>query len=85
MAPKNISNFKNQNEEIEYYVPEKGLDLDYYMNINKNSILNNNKAKRLRKQASKFSSVDSLPNVYLIHGDLTVEEMAMLYNHPKTL
>ena len=51
MAPKNISNFKNQNEEIEYYVPEKGLDLDYYMNINKNSILNNNKAKRLRKQA----------------------------------
>ena len=39
--------------------------------------------KRLRKQASKFSSVDSLPSVYLIHGDLTVEEMAMLYNHPK--
>ena len=39
--------------------------------------------KRLRKQASKFSSVDSLPNVYLIHGDLTIEEMAMLYNHPK--
>ena len=39
--------------------------------------------KRLRKQASKFSSVDKLPNVYLIHGDLTVEEMAMLYNHPK--
>ena len=39
--------------------------------------------KRLRKQASKFSSVDSLPSVYLIHGDLTVEEMAKLYNHPK--
>ena len=39
--------------------------------------------KRLRKQASKFSSVDKLPNVYLIHGDLTVEEMAILYNLPK--
>ena len=43
----------------------------------------NDTLKRLRKQASKFSSVDSLPNVYLIHGDLTIEEMAMLYNHPK--
>ena len=38
---------------------------------------------RLRKQATKFSEVDSLPNVYLIHGDLTVEEMSTLYNHPK--
>ena len=39
--------------------------------------------KRLRKQASKFTSVEKLPSVYLLHGDLTVEEMAMLYNHPK--
>lgn len=26
---------------------------------------------------------DSLPNVYLIHGDLTDKEMNCLYNHPK--
>ena len=37
----------------------------------------------MRKQASKFTSVEKLPSVYLLHGDLTVEEMAMLYNHPK--
>lgn len=26
----------------------------------------------------------TLPNVYLIHGDLSLEEMNRLYNHPKT-
>ena len=29
-----------------------------------------------------FSGVN-LPNVYLIHGDFTIEEMSTLYNHPK--
>ena len=24
-----------------------------------------------------------LPNIYLIHGDFTIEEMSTLYNHPK--
>jgi len=27
--------------------------------------------------------VSSLPNIYLVHGDLTDEEMNSLYNHPK--
>ena len=31
----------------------------------------------------KFSQTDSVPNIYLIHGDLTIKEMAMLYNNPK--
>lgn len=26
---------------------------------------------------------DKLPNIYLLHGDLTDEEMNLLYNHPK--
>ena len=26
---------------------------------------------------------DKLPNIYLLHGDLTDEEMNQLYNHPK--
>ena len=29
-----------------------------------------------------FTGVD-LPNIYLIHGDFTIEEMSTLYNHPK--
>ena len=31
----------------------------------------------------EFSQVDSIPNIYIIHGDLTVEEMSLLYNNPK--
>lgn len=30
-----------------------------------------------------FSKTDRLPNVYILHGDLTDAEMNMLYNHPK--
>ena len=39
--------------------------------------------KGLNTIKEKFSQVESLPNVYLIHGDLTIQEMAILYNHPK--
>ena len=38
------------------------------------------KIESVKKQ---FSQVDSIPSIYLIHGDLKVEEMAMLYNNPK--
>ena len=31
----------------------------------------------------EFSQVDLKSNIYLIHGDLTIEEMSILYNHPK--
>ena len=30
-----------------------------------------------------FSENDKLPNIYLLHGDLTDSEMNSLYNHPK--
>jgi|7_EtaG_2_1085326.scaffolds.fasta_scaffold00666_20 glycosyltransferase involved in cell wall biosynthesis len=32
---------------------------------------------------SKFPSDWALPNVYLLHGDLSEKEMNLLYNHPK--
>ena len=38
---------------------------------------------RIEEIKNKFSEVDTIPNVYLIHGDLTIKEMAMLYNNPK--
>ena len=38
---------------------------------------------RIEEIKNKFSEVDIIPNVYLIHGDLTIKEMAMLYNNPK--
>jgi len=39
--------------------------------------------KKIRLERDKFKSADSLPNVYLLHGDLTLEQMAILYNLPK--
>ena len=39
--------------------------------------------KGLNEIKEKFSQVESIPNIYLVHGDLTIQEMAILYNHPK--
>tara|TARA_R100000773_G_scaffold44633_1_gene46688 strand:+ start:252 stop:1607 length:1356 start_codon:yes stop_codon:yes gene_type:complete len=38
--------------------------------------------KRIQEVKEMFSGVN-LPNIYLIHGDLTIDEMSTLYNHPK--
>ena len=38
---------------------------------------------RIEEIKNKFSEADVIPNIYLIHGDLTIKEMAMLYNNPK--
>ena len=39
--------------------------------------------KKLNQIKSKFSSDWVLPNIYLLHGSLSDEEMNDLYNHPK--
>lgn len=38
---------------------------------------------RIQKIRELFNKKDELPNVYVLHGDLTDEEMNSLYNHPK--
>jgi len=38
--------------------------------------------KRIKSIRSKFGDKE-LPNIYLLHGDLTQQEMNSLYNHPK--
>ena len=38
--------------------------------------------KKIQQVKNMFEGVD-LPNIYLIHGDFTIEEMSTLYNHPK--
>ena len=38
--------------------------------------------KKIKNVKDMFNGVD-LPNIYLIHGDFTIEEMSTLYNHPK--
>ena len=38
--------------------------------------------KKIQEVKDMFKGVD-LPNIYLIHGDFTIEEMSTLYNHPK--
>ena len=38
--------------------------------------------KRIKEVKNMFKGVKT-PNIYLIHGDFTIEEMSTLYNHPK--
>ena len=38
--------------------------------------------KKIQEVKDMFTGVE-LPNIYLIHGDFTIEEMSTLYNHPK--
>jgi len=38
--------------------------------------------KRIQSVKGMFEGV-KIPNIYLIHGDFTIEEMSTLYNHPK--
>ena len=38
---------------------------------------------KIREIKDQFKALDSLPNIYLLHGDLTIEQMALLYNLPK--
>tara|TARA_B100000282_G_C31710641_1_gene480936 strand:- start:222 stop:1583 length:1362 start_codon:yes stop_codon:yes gene_type:complete len=46
--------------------------------MDKNDTLN-----KIKSVKSKFPSDWNLPNVYLLHGDLSKKEMNYLYNHPK--
>ena len=39
--------------------------------------------KNIEKIKKQFSSANTLPSIYLIHGDLTIQEMSYLYNNPK--
>ena len=38
---------------------------------------------KIREIKDQFKELDSVPNIYLLHGDLTLEQMAILYNLPK--
>ena len=38
---------------------------------------------KIRQIKDQFKELDSVPNIYLLHGDLTLEQMALLYNLPK--
>ena len=38
--------------------------------------------KKIQSVKDMFDGV-KLPNIYLIHGDFTIQEMSTLYNHPK--
>jgi hypothetical protein len=39
--------------------------------------------EEILKKINQIRTDDSLPNVYLLHGSITNEEMNGLYNHPK--
>ena len=47
------------------------------------SIMDRNELKRKINQIKKSLNLDDFPNIYILHGDLSDEEMNQLYNHPK--
>jgi hypothetical protein len=47
------------------------------------SIMDRNDMMKKINLVKDSMKADKLPNVYLLHGDLTDEEMNQLYNHPK--
>jgi hypothetical protein len=47
------------------------------------SILDRNNLLKKIDQIKKGVNANRLPNIYLVHGDLTNEEMSCLYNHKK--
>lgn len=48
-----------------------------------NSVMDRNEIFRRIQQIRGTIVGDTLPNVYVLHGELTAEEMNGLYNHPK--
>ena len=38
---------------------------------------------KIKAVKNQFKELDSIPNIYLLHGDLTLEQMSLLYNLPK--
>lgn len=51
--------------------------------IDKEQILNKIEKIRTQVMNNMNLSIDKIPNIYLLHGSLTDEEMNSLYNHPK--
>jgi hypothetical protein len=47
------------------------------------SILDRNDLKKKIDMVRKSIDCETLPNIYLLHGDLTDDEMNQMYNHPK--
>jgi len=67
--------FANQPSPPALLLKTNGADFSH---LDKDDII-----KKIQKEKDKFKSADSLPSIYLLHGDLTLEQMALLYNLPK--
>ena len=47
------------------------------------SIMDRNELLKKVEMVRENVKANKLPNVYILHGDLTDEEMNQMYNHPK--
>jgi glycosyltransferase involved in cell wall biosynthesis len=66
--------YKNQKNKPALVLKTNGAGASY---MDREEVL-----KKIQSIKSSINSTD-LPNVYLLHGELTDEEMNKLYNHPK--
>lgn len=70
-----LQSFANQPNSPALVLKTSGADFSV---LDKEETLRN-----IRKLKENFKSADTLPSVYLIHGDLTIQEMSYMYNNPK--
>ena len=66
--------FKNQKNQPALVLKTSGAGF---------SILDRNEMMKRIKMVKDSMNIEKLPPVYLLHGDLTDEEMNQMYNHPK--
>jgi|TARA_R110002074_G_scaffold101380_2_gene218888 glycosyltransferase involved in cell wall biosynthesis len=66
--------FKNQKNQPALILKTSGAGF---------SILDRNEMMKRIKMVKDSMNIEKLPPVYLLHGDLTDEEMNQMYNHPK--
>ena len=70
-----IQAFANQKNPPALLLKTNGADFSL---LDKKEIVD-----KINSIKDQFKSLDSLPNIYLLHGDLTIKQMALLYNLPK--
>lgn len=68
---------------IEEFKGRQDVGLVLKVNMARNSVTDHEHVvRRLKEIKSNYEEKD-VPPIYLVHGNLSDEEMAMLYNHPK--
>ena len=68
---------------IETFYGRKDVGLVLKTSMGRNSVIDYQAVVNRIQQIKAFYEADKIPSIYVIHGNLSSEEMVALYNHPK--